>query len=144
MASFVLALATFFTGWWEGLSWAARITYATVTLAAALAIVVLAVWIWEKGTLYLTTRRDQQRIVKALNNLGEDTQELDIITAAAIWAGTLDISNIERHTYFRGLKDAVNKRKIEPTNLTNGKADKKTKVDFESLMDYWRSKKIIP
>ena len=135
-------------GWiaatWDGLSWSARLMLVLGAIAVGLNIVCAAIWVFDKIRLAFKTAVEQDRIMAALGNLGEEVAELDLLTAAAIWAGTGEIENIDRHVHFRGLKNAVDNNRIKAENFDGrGKAYKKTKLDFESLKDYWRGKGVI-
>lgn len=144
LVSTLPGIATLVVGQSEGLPSAAIITYTSVSLVCGLASVALGFWIFERATIYFTTRKEQDRIITALGNLGENVEKLDLPTAAAIWAGTLDSADIVRHTYFRGLKDAVDNKKIRAFNLNaRGHAYIKTHVDLEDLKDFWRTKGVI-
>jgi hypothetical protein len=144
LMSLIPTMATFVSGVLEQLPWPYRITLTTVTLAAGLLIVAASLWIWERAAILITNRRERQRIMISLSNLGDNVNALDLPTAAAIWAGTGEISNIERHVYFRSLKNAVDNGKISASNLNKaGEVNAKTKADFESLKDYWRNKGVI-
>lgn len=132
------------SGYFEGLPWAAIIVYWTAALAVGMALVLLSLLTFERATTFYTTRKEQTRIMTALENLGESITELDLPTAAAIWAGTAEIGNIERHTYFRGLKNAVDMGKIKASNFNKaGKANRNTTVDFEALKEFWHKKRVI-
>jgi hypothetical protein len=143
MLSVAPSLLVAFT-WWEGLSWTWRIVLFMNVLAAGLAAVACGLIIWERATLFLTSRKEQRRITATINALGDNVQELDIPTAAAIWAGTMETANVERHAHFRGLKNAVDRGLIRPTNHAAPRtANMHTKVDVSSLLDFWRSKGVI-
>ena len=120
------------------------IIFITVAVAMAAAILVYFIMgVYIRASHFIRTRSDQTRIMTLLNNLGENVAELDIITAAGIWAGTLELANVERHSYFRGLKNAVNAEEIVPTFMEHEHANKNTRLSLNSLTDYWRRKGVI-
>ena len=118
----------------------------TVTAMAGLLVVYFALIVYEKVSVLITSRVDQARISGLLENLGNDVSEIDLMTAAGIWAGTLAPENIERHSYFRGLKAAVRSDDLVVTYRPGpGTRDRGlyTRVDLNSLKDYWRRRKVI-
>ncbi|MEO3428924.1 hypothetical protein AAFN88_08725 [Pelagibius sp. CAU 1746] len=137
------AVISFFSGWLDGLSTSAIVAYSMLALVSGLAAVSLALWIYERATLFLTSRRQQERIMQGLLTLGEDVTELDIPTAAGIWAGTYSAESVERHLNFRGLKSAARRGLIKTTYTEDGKVNVRTKLDLESLKEFWRKKGVI-
>ena len=118
-----------------------------LTLAAALAAAMCAYFIielYEKASFFLTSRKEQNRIQQLLDNLGENVDELDLATAAGIWAGTLAGENIERHSYFRGLKNAIKHGHLIVRYRPKGpRSGPGTRVELNSLRDFWRNRKVI-
>ena len=49
------------TGLYEGMLWPQIISYSTFALAMGLVAVVLILHIWERGTLFLTSRKEQDQ-----------------------------------------------------------------------------------
>ena len=142
--SIVPAVVAIVLGWFEGRPASDIIMILAVTIAAGLVVAAHGLWIWQTGSVFLTSRKQQDHIIQSLNDLGEDVENLDLPTAAAIWAGSHDDQDITRHVQFRGLKNAVNLGKIKATNLRSGEnANRTTQVDFESLQDFWRTKGVI-
>ncbi len=128
----------------DQLPWSLRVPAMMVSFASGLIIISLGVFLYEKIGVFVTARADRKRILGHLDQLGENVTRLNIKTAAEIWAGTREEGDIQRHIYFRCLKDAVNNGKLFSINLEKKqKANIKTAVDVESLKAFWRSKGVI-
>lgn len=116
------------------------------TAVAALTAIFLffALQIYGFVTINLMSRKGQNRVMALLDNLGDGAKDLDLMTAAAIWADTLASVDIERHSYFRGLKDAINQGHLIVTYRPEGpKSGPGTRVEINSLKDFWRKRKVI-
>jgi hypothetical protein len=63
----------------------------------------------------------------------EGHRDVDIFTAGAIWAGTLDANSIYRHVCFRRLKRAADAGLIVVTALNGPSPNKSTMIALDSL-----------
>lgn len=67
--------------------------------------------------------------------------EIDLNTAAAIWAGTRDESNTVRHLRFRALKQAIHNGQLKAHKIKDGNVDKDTTVKPSNLHAFLKSPK---
>lgn len=65
--------------------------------------------------------------------------EIDLDTAAAIWAGTRDPDDVTRHLRFRELKQGVRNGLLKPHKMPNGGVSRRTTVKPEALESFFRS-----
>lgn len=65
--------------------------------------------------------------------------EIDLETAAAIWAGTRDPYDVSRHLRFRQLKEAVRNKVLKPHRMPDNSINRCTTVAPEELESFFRS-----
>ena len=114
--SLLPAITAFIAGLFDRLPWAAIVAYSTVALAAGATLVLLALVIAQKAAVYFTKRKERARIASQINEyMTAGHSRIDTPTAAAIWAGTRDDDDVNRHLRFRLIKAAINRGEIRNT-----------------------------
>ncbi len=112
---------TFVLGLLEHRPWSEVVAVVMVTLAAGAALAYYGIRLFQAATSYLTGRKDQKRIADMLRDLRDSGEtEVDTATAAAIWAGSMDESNVMRHVRFRQIKAIIRRGDIKNTRQAAG------------------------
>lgn len=65
-----------------------------------------------------------------------DLDQIDLVTAAGIYAGTLESTDIVRHLRFRELKQAARERELKVFKMNGPKPNMKTTVKPSDLKEY--------
>lgn len=68
--------------------------------------------------------------------------EIDLPTAAAIWSGTRDENDVNRHLRFRELKQAVREGKLRSCSRVGGKVNRFTTVKPDELATYFQIRSV--
>ena len=131
----------------EDRPWSEIVAITVVVLAASAVVVFYGICLVEKGSSYLTNKREQKRISEMLNVISDSgISELDTGTAAAIWAGTREDGNVIRHLRFRQIKAIIAKGEIKNTTTKGGSGQGPniyTWMPLDELKDYFRRQGII-
>jgi hypothetical protein len=144
--SLMPAVLTYLLGFYEGLPWAAIAAYST----AALALGVWLAWgflkLYEAAAGHFTAWATRSRINSQLREYVDAGETMvDTPTAAAIWAGTLDADNIQRHLYFRMIKLAIAHGVIKNAQFKDGirKVNMYTKIPLEEFIKFLQLKGVL-
>jgi len=139
-------VGTFVTSLLEGKDWS-YIIFVTIGVASfAMFFIYHGIKGWDYAAAKIGTKAERARILKDIDDYkNSGLTRIDLPTAAAIWAGTLEQGNVNRHLCFRKLKAAVVKRKMNPIidgqYITNGifgfEINKNTEVLLDDLKKYF-------
>lgn len=122
----------------EDQPWSGIIFISTATLAYMLAAIYCFI-----GTMdYVKGKLTKNRIIRGLQSYQNSGYvNIDLPTAAAMWANTRDDQSIERHISFRKLKAAVDTKKLASVgNVAN--ANIKTHVPISELVKFFENDEV--
>lgn len=95
---------------------------------------------------YLTSRATRDRIEKQLAEyVAAGETMIDTPTAAAVWAGTMETGDIQRHLYFRMIKLAVDNGTIKNAKFSDQsqRANMYTKIPLDEFKGFLKAKGVL-
>ncbi|RWQ58833.1 hypothetical protein [Mesorhizobium sp.] len=146
MIGIVLTAMAALIAWLDSLSWTQIYLLILLSLCAAVWLALISLRLFEAGRSYLTSKATRDRIIRQIDEYTTAGETMvDTPTAAAIWAGTMEIGDIQRHLYFRMLKLAVDNGTIKNVVLAPGqrRANKDTRIPLSELVSYLKLKGVL-
>jgi hypothetical protein len=140
-------VAVYFLGFFEKRPWSEIVVLALVALGSGLVIVFYAIGLVEKCSTFLTSRKEQLRISSHIRELRDSgVTEIDTSTAAAIWSGSREDGDLNRHLRFRQIKSLIDKGEIKNTKQKGGagkSANIHTWMPLDELSEYFTRSGVI-
>jgi hypothetical protein len=131
--------------WMRGLDWSETIFLFMGALAFGVIIAFFGLKLFEYLGSRFTGSAERKRIREQIESLkAAGYPSIDTPTIAAIWAGTMEAENIERHVKFRLIKAAVDTRQINGAILHGpGGANKNTQIPIAALELFFEKNGVI-
>jgi hypothetical protein len=91
------------------------------------------------GALVLIRYKPKKSTAAIPYETWKDLDQIDLETAAAIWSGTREESDVTRHLRFRALKQAARRGQLNTYRRVDGKINRLTTVKPSDLVDFFAS-----